>query len=976
MKITKAHIYGFGKHENVEIDFREDITAIFGNNEAGKSTVMSFIKAILFGFPNRSNKENKYEPRRSTTYGGRLYITLDSGKELSVERVYKKLAHGDVRVFFDDGSIGNEDDLSFILQGMKASIFQGVFHFGMHDLQQLEGSNGEDFTDYLLSASIIGNDNIFKLERMLQKEVEELYKPQGKKPLINQKIKEWKECDKSLNDITDLASSQLKLSQEVVEKEKKLQDLTASYEELKKELEEVNQEKELFPLYEQYMNATDQITLFQHASHLKHGSLQKWELLTQQEQQLVIEINALVSKMETLEENIKNLSFNEKLLSQTDKINDLYKQYTRHMNESEFIFEMKSTIKEEEKVILSKKLELEKMLDIHQLQNSPLTFHDKRKIEELDDKFQKLLSKKDVLTSQEESIRERISHLQHLQDETLRSIEGYTEIRNKQKIIEEYNKQQGDQVEHSLRKQLHKQKIQKVKQGIFSVYALSIILLVVTIFLFLGKQVAMAGITGFITILIVAFGFFYIRTLKRAAYGKDIADSHFFNHEQEITIQAFEQAKKYTIEYELLQKQVSEHMLQLKNSEWESDRIIDKFEEWEYEYFKVIEERETVFPYCIDQSLYTSYSLIECVKEVEEYQKKLSLFEQRSKESILFDEREHSLLNQIQMILQSVENDELPTIKHIEQFYKQLSTEKEKEIAFNLVQKQRQEVLEEKNTKQIQLDECRHQKMILLDESLVQTEVELYQLTSDWEEWRKATEQRNLIEQKFSHYGTLFQQMNSEGIFNLKNKWKKKEEQFAQIHSEHEVLREQIAHFTGRVSELTALLSSEHLEGQLEKIKGELKNAFSSYMISKIALHNIQSVIEEYKQYLLPTMLNTIESYFILFTGGKYKAVYIQNDQMIVESIEDERFSPNEVSQATKEQLYLAVRFALAVHLPFTERYPIIMDDPFVNFDQERLGYVSKALKELSNTHQIIYFTCHKSTVAQFFDEEKLVQLA
>ncbi len=39
----------------------------------------------------------------------------------------------------------------------------------------------------------------------------------------------------------------------------------------------------------------------------------------------------------------------------------------------------------------------------------------------------------------------------------------------------------------------------------------------------------------------------------------------------------------------------------------------------------------------------------------------------------------------------------------------------------------------------------------------------------------------------------------------------------------------------------------------------------------------------------------------------------------------------------------------------------IILDDPFVNFDDEKLRGGISLLKEISREYQVIYFTCHES---------------
>ena len=51
MIIKSLEIYGYGQFVQRKIDFNKGFTEIFGENEAGKSTIQAFIHSILFGFP-------------------------------------------------------------------------------------------------------------------------------------------------------------------------------------------------------------------------------------------------------------------------------------------------------------------------------------------------------------------------------------------------------------------------------------------------------------------------------------------------------------------------------------------------------------------------------------------------------------------------------------------------------------------------------------------------------------------------------------------------------------------------------------------------------------------------------------------------------------------------------------------------------------------------------------------------------------
>ncbi len=69
-------------------------------------------------------------------------------------------------------------------------------------------------------------------------------------------------------------------------------------------------------------------------------------------------------------------------------------------------------------------------------------------------------------------------------------------------------------------------------------------------------------------------------------------------------------------------------------------------------------------------------------------------------------------------------------------------------------------------------------------------------------------------------------------------------------------------------------------------------------------------------------------------------------------------------SRGNKDLVNVCARFALIDALFEEEKPFVILDDTFVNLDQERLDQVLKLLKQISSNIQIIYFVCHESRLA------------
>ena len=96
MKITRCHIYQFGKLKEVICDFSDGITLIQGKNESGKSTLHTALAALLFGAEKnrgRAAKDSIYRAglpwQDPQIYGGSISWERE-GRHFTVERDFAK----------------------------------------------------------------------------------------------------------------------------------------------------------------------------------------------------------------------------------------------------------------------------------------------------------------------------------------------------------------------------------------------------------------------------------------------------------------------------------------------------------------------------------------------------------------------------------------------------------------------------------------------------------------------------------------------------------------------------------------------------------------------------------------------------------------------------------------------------------------------------------------------------------------------
>ncbi|MBC7294028.1 MAG: AAA family ATPase, partial [Thermoleophilia bacterium] len=130
MRVTGWAIEGFGIFRSLVVENLPDGLVVFqGPNEAGKSTLLAFLRNTLFGFRGGS-RSPQYPPLNGGRHGGRVFLLMREGP-VTVERIAKRPA----RITFADGT--ELDDVAFQqrIGGVDYQIFSTVFAFSLDELR-------------------------------------------------------------------------------------------------------------------------------------------------------------------------------------------------------------------------------------------------------------------------------------------------------------------------------------------------------------------------------------------------------------------------------------------------------------------------------------------------------------------------------------------------------------------------------------------------------------------------------------------------------------------------------------------------------------------------------------------------------------------------------------------------------------------------------------------------------------------------
>lgn len=192
MNIHAIHIYGYGKFANQTFRLSpSNLHLIYGLNEAGKTTLMSFIESVLFGFP----KTKRYEPKTGVIYGGCLRSdTLISAKSESNGRPESPSGSP----FTWKTAARSRKVLNELLSGIDRQLYKAIYSFDVFGLQEIHKFNRDKIGRFLLFSSLFGSDAISKLDAGLVKKQEELFKPNGRKPELNQELDRLKRLSEDL----------------------------------------------------------------------------------------------------------------------------------------------------------------------------------------------------------------------------------------------------------------------------------------------------------------------------------------------------------------------------------------------------------------------------------------------------------------------------------------------------------------------------------------------------------------------------------------------------------------------------------------------------------------------------------------------------------------------------------------------------------------------------------------------------------
>lgn len=167
MKIKRVYIAAFGGLKNKTVDFKDGFNVIYGENENGKTTVMTFIKMMFYGSERGSsalakNPRKKYAPWSGERAAGSIDFE-HGGRSYRLEREFGKTNSSD-KITLTDMSAGTRESLSGDVGsrffGLSAAAFERSVFVGQFGKAESDASAESEINSKLSNMVTTGDESV------------------------------------------------------------------------------------------------------------------------------------------------------------------------------------------------------------------------------------------------------------------------------------------------------------------------------------------------------------------------------------------------------------------------------------------------------------------------------------------------------------------------------------------------------------------------------------------------------------------------------------------------------------------------------------------------------------------------------------------------------------------------------------------------------------------------------------------------
>lgn len=937
MKITKIEIYGYGKWLHKEFDSLQDMQIFLGNNEAGKSTLSSFIHTMFFGFPSARKKDtNSYEPKKGEAYGGKIFLAETRFGTIMIERMKEK-NRGKATLTYESGKEEVVDSLAAYLLGVDRETYELLYTFKIDSLLDLNKVKKNDLNRHLLSVGTTGSEKLLQLADDYRKEAQKEFKPTGTVPLLNKKIQQAENLLLKLEQAKQKNSTYESFLLEASHIQEKIEAIHLLQKELEKDNLELSESIRLNDYYQEWLLLNKKIKEID-TSVLPKDAHRTWERLQSK-------ISDDLQIQTTYQERIHHLTKQKEEYTHVEWFNEHQKELTALQHEIPQVtaqFNRKQFIQQTIEKIQLELQQLKREMGLEEEKTmEPLDEEKRNEAEMLLKKEEELLEKKNQIQQQLDRCESQLKLVEQRIEDVKPNLMG-------EDVFQEWQKQA------ELPKSNPSVSTPTKRNKTSIIVAILLVILVGLVRVFVPSAFLYTLLFSVALLIIVGFITFKNNNEKNTEIQSRPEEGIPFS--MQTYIQQATLRERFS-EWKIEEENDQEQLIQLLNLQEETEMQLEEQNEKQKEWLQT-----GGYPLSFTVQKIVDEDPGEIIakkrKDLEENQHQLESLEKQLenwKISSAFV-REHFGL------------EHLSEIEFLNQFAEIHQSVVLEESMSRNIQDKFIEVKRELDEVQVHLKENQEKRKQILQKAHVQTEAEFYQLLHAKEEQSNQKRRRDFLGEQLVGKEEILKKYpqkesaerllkeNQEKLQNLQSElktWQRKE-----VSTRHEI----------DVLEKGGTYSS--LLQDYAMLETEMREMIVEWGSKVIAAEWIEETLREGRNDRLPLILDDMNAYFILLTDHVYSRIAFQKSGLKVQHKDGTIFKPHELSQGTIEQLYIAMRFAFIKNTSDIANLPILIDDSFVNFDETRKQAMFSLMQELSETVQIFFFTFDKNVYEVFTNEQ------
>lgn len=330
MQLREIHIDGFGiccdRHVT---DLSSGLNLLYGPNEFGKSTLLAFIRRILFGFRVSSNA-NPYPAISGGAYGGRIVCQLADGETVTISRKQGR-SGGPVEIIADSGAkLSGQAELNRMIGGISEKFYENVYAIGLDELQALRTLEEEEVKNHIYGAGLeLGSISLTEIQNTFVKQAELIFKSGGSAQRIPALYKEIRDREKAIAEGRRLLSKYDELVSERDELQGRIDSLDDEISELEQDRHRLQDQQTLFPTYVKLKDDEAKLASLAETPLFSEDSLARLDKLATAVSNLDKQIKLEVNELRELEQRRDSQRFDDKIIDLEPSIISLQKQSER-----------------------------------------------------------------------------------------------------------------------------------------------------------------------------------------------------------------------------------------------------------------------------------------------------------------------------------------------------------------------------------------------------------------------------------------------------------------------------------------------------------------------------------------------------------------------------------------------------------------------------------------------------------------------